>query len=56
MSTLPMQQNWDEIHTFLEKMVFNREKVVIHTAVTPTDRPEEKKDLTLPDFMRSFIK
>jgi acetyl esterase/lipase len=54
MSTLPMQQNWNEIHTFLEKMAFGKEKLLIHTSVNPTDKPEGKKDLTLLDFMGNF--
>ena len=54
MSTLPMQQNWDEIHTFLGEMVFGKEKLIIHTAVTPTDKPERKKELTLHDLMGNF--
>ncbi|MDR0728805.1 MAG: alpha/beta hydrolase [Prevotellaceae bacterium] len=55
MSTLPMNQNWDEMHTFLEKMVFGKEKLIIHTSVTPTDKPEGKKELTLLDFIGNFI-
>ena len=54
MSTWPMKQNWDEIHTFLERLVFNKEKLVIYTSVNPTDKPEGKKDLTLIDFMHNF--
>jgi acetyl esterase/lipase len=54
MSTEPMNQNWDEIHTFLEKMVFGKEKLIIHTSVKPIDKPEEKKDLTLQDLLGNF--
>jgi acetyl esterase/lipase len=53
-STSPMTQNWDEIHTFLEKMVFGKEKLIIHTSVSPTGKPEGKKDLTLFDLMGNF--
>ena len=42
MSTRPMKQNLDEIHTFLEKMVSGKEKSLIHTSVNPTDKPERK--------------
>jgi hypothetical protein len=54
MSTAPMDHHWDEIHTFLEKMVFGKEKLIIHTAVKPIDKPEGKKELTLLDLMNNF--
>jgi acetyl esterase/lipase len=54
MSTLPMRQNWDEIHTFLEKMAFGKEKLIIHTTVKPLGKSEGKKELTLQDFMGKF--
>jgi acetyl esterase/lipase len=54
LSTSPMNQNWDEIYTFLTKMVFGKEKLIIHTSVKPVDKPEGKKDLTLHDFMGNF--
>jgi acetyl esterase/lipase len=54
MSTLPMKQSWDEIHTFLERIALGREKLIIHTTVTPTDRPERKEGLTLYEFMNNF--
>jgi acetyl esterase/lipase len=53
-STLPMKQNWNEIHTFLDKMVLGKEKLIIHTTVKPIGKPEGKKTLTLQDFMGNF--
>jgi acetyl esterase/lipase len=53
-STSPMRQNWDEIHTFLEKMVFGKEKLIIHASVKPIGKPEGKKELTLQDFLGNF--
>jgi dienelactone hydrolase len=53
-ATLPMQQNWDEVHTFLEKLVAGKDRLLIRTTVKPTDKPEGKKKLTFGDLMGNF--
>lgn len=53
-SYLPMKHNWAEIDTFLKKMIDDRQRLRIETIVVPLDIPEQKKKLTLTDFIRSL--
>jgi dienelactone hydrolase len=54
-SSTPMKQNWNEINTFLEKLVSKKEKWMIHTSVKPTQNPEAKKKLKLKDFIGRYM-
>jgi predicted esterase len=53
-SNLPMQQNWDEIHTFLQKFVAGKENLTIDVSVVPMDKSEVDKELTFEKFMSKF--
>jgi predicted esterase len=53
-SNTPMWQNRAEIDSFLKKMVDDRQNLRIETSVKPLDKPEQKKKLTLKDFIRSL--
>jgi predicted esterase len=54
-SSVPMKQNWDEINTFLEKLVLKKEEWVIHSSVKPTVKPAVRKKLKLSDFMSKYM-
>lgn len=51
MSTRPMFDNRCEIDAFLEKMVKERQPLMIDTCVTPLDAPEVPKIFTLSDYI-----
>jgi hypothetical protein len=54
-SSTPMKRNWNEINTFLEKLVFKKENRMIHVSVKPTVKPEKKKKLKLENFIGRYM-
>ena len=50
-SSRPMFENRYEIDAFLEKMVKQRQPLIIDTCVTPLDAPEVPKIFTLQDYI-----
>jgi glycerophosphoryl diester phosphodiesterase/predicted esterase len=55
MATTPMNRNWNEISTFLEKLVSNKEKQMIRTSVKATEISGAKKKLKLQDYIARYI-
>ena len=53
MASRPMTDNRYEIDSFLEKLVRQRQPLVIDTYVTPLDAPECPKDFTLMDYIEA---
>lgn len=53
-SNSPMWQNRAEIDSFLKKMVTDRQALRIETTEKPLNKPEQKKKLTLRDFIRNM--
>lgn len=51
MAWRPMTENRNEIDSFLEKLVFKRQPLVIDTYVTPLDVPEVPKDFDISDYI-----
>jgi predicted esterase len=54
-SSTPMNRNWDEINTFLEKFVLKKEEWMIHSSVKPTVKPIAGKKLKLADFITKYM-
>jgi predicted esterase len=55
MATSPMNRNWNEINTFLENLVFNKENRMIHTSVKSTEKSGKKKKLKLKDYIGRYM-
>lgn len=47
----PMSKNTNEIKTFLDKFVKNKEKLIINTEVQQLDKPELKKKFGIKDYL-----
>lgn len=52
-SNTPIQDNLNEIDTFLEQLVKEKKQFIINTQVEQTGKPELKKDLNLMDYINS---
>lgn len=48
----PMRENWNEIKSFLDKLVLGKQNRIINTCVKEPGKPEVKKDFTILDFIR----
>jgi predicted esterase len=53
-SNSPMQYNWEEIVTFLTKLVFHKENLMIDVTETSIDKPILKEKLTIEDLIGSY--
>ncbi|WP_295939823.1 carboxylesterase family protein [uncultured Alistipes sp.] len=53
LAVTPMDDNREEIDSFLEKLVRKRQPLVIDSYVTPLDKPEVPKNFTLMDYIRA---
>ncbi len=49
----PMTENWDEIKTFLDKMVVGKQNLIINTNVKQPDKPKLEKNFTILDYMKN---
>ena len=47
----PMSQNWNEIKTFLNKFVIQKQNLIINTDVNPFDKPELNKKMGIKDYI-----
>jgi len=53
MASRPMFDNYGEIDTFINKLVFKKQQLIFKTDVQQLDQPEKKKDYkSFSDFMR----
>lgn len=52
-SGTPMNENMPEIETFIEKIAFGKQPLMIETEVTQIGKPEMKKDFTIMDYVKS---
>ncbi|MDR1919410.1 MAG: alpha/beta hydrolase [Tannerellaceae bacterium] len=55
MAGKPMTENLDEINTFIDKLVFKKENLMIHTCVKPTLKSGAKKKPKLKDYMTNYL-
>ena len=53
MAWRPMQENRDEIDTFLEKLVFERQPLILETRVRPLDAEPQPSEFTLSDYLET---
>lgn len=53
MAGVPMSDNLNEINTFIEKFVLQKQKLFIYTQVEQIGKPEMKKDFTIMDYVKS---
>lgn len=53
MSGRPMRENLAEIDTFLEKLVFGRQRLTLETRVTPLDAEPQPEVFTLSDYIET---
>lgn len=53
MAWRPMRENRSEIDTFLEKLVFRRQPLVIDTHIVSLDAPQVRKDFTVSDYLEA---
>lgn len=53
MAWRPMSENRDEIDAFLDKLVFDRQRLMIDTHVTPVDAPPLPKAFRLEDYIEA---
>lgn len=51
LSSSPMQMNRDEIMIFIRRMALGKEKIAWESNVTLLDRPSEKKEFTIQDYL-----
>jgi len=49
----PMSENLNEIFTFIDKLVLNKEQLMINTGVKEIGKPEMKKDFELQDYIKA---
>ena len=47
----PMSQNWNEIKTFLDKFVIQKQNLIINTDVNPFDKQELSKKMGIKDYI-----
>lgn len=53
MAVSPMNDNQAEILVFLDKLVKQKQKLIINTSVDPLDAPDRKKDFTIEDYIKN---
>jgi len=51
MAWRPMTENRGEIDSFLEKLVFKRQRLVTDVRITPLDAPAVPKDFGISDYI-----
>ena len=52
MAENPMRENLNELDTFIDKMIFNQQIMIIQTTIKQPDKPEIRKDYTkISDFI-----
>lgn len=53
MAEKPMTDNWNEVLTFLEKLVVGKQNLIINTNIQQIGKLEQKKDFTILDYMKT---
>lgn len=52
-ASLPMKNNLNDIDSFIQKMIFQKQNTIIHTIVDQIGAEEMKKDFTIIDYIKS---
>lgn len=56
LSSSPIQNNLNEINSFLEQLVRDRKQLIVHTQLEQIGKPELNKDFELMDYINTNLK